>query len=208
MKYLITVFLTVLLIITSPLASGSAEHSKVVPLKEGVLLAASPKLEDPNFIHTVILLVSYGKEGALGLIINRPSGIDLKQLFPYIEGFEKGVFHVYLGGPVERNTMSVLFTTDTAPKGALKVLEGLYFTYDKDVLVPVLQNQEPKNKTRVYAGFASWAHGQLEQEIIHGAWVTMEANQDTVFTENPLRIWPSIFPIPADDNLVQLIRTQ
>lgn len=204
MKNSITILLTALYILTNTLVAGSAEQRKAVSLKQGVLLIATPKLEDPNFIHTVILVVSYGREGAFGLIINRPSGIDLKKIFPYLDGVADGAYPVYLGGPVEQDNMSILFTTDTPPKGARKVSGNLYFAYDKNILVPELQHRNPNNKMRVYAGSAGWAHGQLEYEIMRGAWLTIEANQDIIFTENPFKVWPSIFPIRSDDNLVQL----
>ncbi len=202
MKYSIAVLMAILCMIVNSLAAGSNDDRVAVPLKQGVFLVATPELEDPNFIHTVILLVSYGKEGALGLVINRPSGIDLKKIFPYIEGIEEGAFPIYLGGPVERANMSMLFTSDALPKGAQKVFDNLYFTYDKAVIVPVLQHRNLDIRVRVYAGVAGWAHGQLEQEIMHGMWTTLKANQETVFTENPFKIWPSIFRIPTEDNLV------
>lgn len=204
MKNSITILLTALYILTNTLVSGAVEQRKAVPLKQGVLLIATPKLEDPHFIHTVILVVSYGGEGAFGLIINRPSGIDLKKIFPYLDGIADSAFPVYLGGPVQQDSMSILFTTDTPPEGAKKISENLYFAYDKNILVPALQHSNQNNKIRIYAGSAGWAHGQLEHEIMSGAWLTIEANQDIIFTENPFKIWPSVFPIRTDDNLVQL----
>ncbi len=196
--------MTIFCMMVNPPTAGSDDARAAVPLRQGVFLVATPKLEDPNFIHSVILLVSYGREGALGLIINRPSGMDMKKIFPYLEGIEEGVFPIYLGGPVERTNMSLLFISDAPPKGVLRVSDHLYFTYDKEAMIPVLQHRNSNNKVRVYAGFAGWAHGQLEHEIMQGIWTTMEADQETVFTENPFKIWPSIFPIRTDDNLVQL----
>lgn len=204
MKYLMTLFLILIYITVSPLSFISADNRMGVPLRQGVLLIATPKLEDPNFIHTVILLVSYGREGSLGLIINRPSGIDLKKIFPYLEGIEERVFPIYLGGPVERMNMSILFVSDTPPKGVLRVSDNLYFTHDKDIMIPVLQHRNSNDKVRVYAGFAGWGHGQLEHEIMQGIWTTMESDQETVFTKNPFKIWPSIFKVPTEDNLVRL----
>lgn len=198
MKYSIALFAAFLYVMAGALEVSSSDTRKPVPLRQGVFLVATPELRDPHFIHTVVLLVSYGKEGARGVIINRPAGIDLKEVFPYIEGVEEGIFPIYLGGPVERDTMAMLFTSDKSLEGALKVFDNLYFTYSRDLIIPMLQEQNPDEKIRVFAGFAGWFHGQLEREIKQGAWITVEADLATVFTEDPFRIWPSIFKIPED----------
>ncbi len=197
MKHIITV-LVIAFIIVNPLLAGSYDKRTTVPLKQGVLLVATPELSDPNFIHTVILLVSYGKEGALGLIVNRPAGIHLKQALPEIEGIGKEIFPVYPGGPVNRDILFILFTSDEPPGGAQKIFDHLYFADRRDVIIPMLESQNIKNKVRVYAGYAGWASGQLEHEIMRGSWITMEGNLETVFTDDPYSIWPSIFKIPED----------
>lgn len=194
--------LMITLLVVSPLSAGAYDNKMAVPLRPGIFLVATPALEDPNFIHTVILVVSYGKDGTVGLVINRPSGLSLQRVLPDLKGIEKRPLPLYLGGPVSRNSLYVLFTSDHPPPGAQKVFDRIYFSNRKDVLTPLLQEQDLSNKVRVYAGLAGWFHGQLEQEVRRGAWVTMEADPKMVFTDNPLSIWPSIFKI-REDLLVQ-----
>ena len=194
--------LMITLLVVSPLSAVAYDNKMAVPLRPGVFLVATPALEDSNFIHTVILLVSYGKDGTVGLVINRPSGISLQRVLPDLKGIEKRSLPLYLGGPVSRNSLYVLFTSDHPPPGAQKVFDRIYFADRKDVITPLLQEQDLSNKVRVYAGLAGWFHGQLEQEVRRGAWVTMEADPKMVFTDNPLSVWPSIFKI-REDLLVQ-----
>ena len=196
--------LMIAVVVLSPMTAGAYDNKMAVPLRPGVFLVATPALEDSNFIHTVILLVSYGKDGTVGLVINRPSGISLQRVLPDLKGIEKRSLPLYLGGPVSRNSLYVLFTSDHPPPGAQKVFDRIYFADRKDVITPLLQEQDLSNKVRVYAGLAGWFHGQLEQEVRRGAWVTMEADSKMVFTDNPLSVWPSIFKIRED----LLVRTK
>ena len=198
MKHTIIFFITALYLIAYPADTISFDKRPTVPLKQGVFLVATPHLTDPNFLHTVVLIVSYGKEGALGLIINRPAYIRLRQLLPDIEGIEKITTPLYIGGPVGRDNINILFTSDKPLDGAQIVFGNLYVTGRKDVIIPVLQNHEPDSKVRAYAGFAGWAPGQLEHEISRGSWITIEADLKTIFTDDPFRIWPSIFTIPEE----------
>ena len=194
--------LVIAVVVLCPMTSGAYDDKMSVPLRPGIFLVATPLLEDSNFIHTVILLVSYGKDGTVGLVINRPSGLSLQQALPDLKGIEKKSLPLYLGGPVTPDSLYVLFTSDRLLQGAKKVFDRIYFADRKDVITPLLQDQESNDKVRVYAGLAGWFHGQLEQEMKRGAWVTMEADPKMVFTDNPLSIWPSIFKI-REDLLVQ-----
>lgn len=190
--------LMIAVVVLTPLAVRAYDDKMAVPLRPGIFLVATPLLEDSNFIHTVILLVSYGKDGTVGLVINRPSGVPLQQVLPDLKGIEKRSLPLYLGGPVTPDSLYILFTSDHPARGAKKVFDRIYFADQKEVIIPLLQDQESKNKVRIYAGLAGWFHGQLEQEMKRGAWVTMEAAPKMIFTDNPLSIWPSIFNIRED----------
>ena len=193
-----TLLVTVLFAAVNPLPAGVRDHTRPAPLKEGVFLVATPLLGDPHFIHTVILLVSYGKEGALGLVINRSAGVHLGQIFPDIEWIKKGDFSLYSGGPVNRNNLFILFSSDNPPLEAQKVFGDVYFSSRKDVILSVLHEGDPDRKIRVYAGCAGWAPGQLEQEMARGSWIAVEADPEMIFTDDPYKIWPSIFRMPED----------
>jgi putative transcriptional regulator len=163
------------------------------PLRPGIFLLSSPRLQDPNFLRTVVFLISYGKEGASGLIINRPTEISLAQAIPDLEGTEKLSKPVYFGGPVSTNLILVLLRSDSSLEGARKVLANIYFTASRKILTDALGNPDPDNKVRVYAGYSGWAPMQLDAEFVRGDWVTMDADPGAVFAEDPSKIWPAFF---------------
>jgi putative transcriptional regulator len=176
-------------------ASAIDENRFVTQLKAGVFLFAVPELRDPNFLHTVVLLVKYEKQGATGLIINRPMEIPLDEVLKDIEGIEGVTLPLYFGGPVSRERMLVLLRSPKPPQGAEKVFEDVYFTLSRDALIETLKSQNPDKVLRVYAGYAGWGAGQLDHEIRRGDWVVAKADPEKVFTEDPTEIWPEIFKI-------------
>ena len=178
-----------------PAKAISSDIHETVPLEQGVLLVAKPHLSDPNFIHSVILLVSYGKEGATGLVLNKPAYIQLRDLVPELKGLKGAAIPIFKGGPVSAGDIYILFTSDTPKEGALQVFDNVSFTGRKEMILSLLQDKPLSTKVRVYAGHAGWAPGQLEHEIMRGDWVTIKADVKMIFAEEPARIWPSIFPI-------------
>ena len=163
------------------------------PLRPGIFLFSSPRLQDPNFLHTVVFLISYGKEGASGLIINRPTKIPLSEAIPDLEGTEKLSKPIYFGGPVNTNLMLVLLRSDSSLEGARKVLGNIYFTASRKILTDVLGNPDPDKRVRVFAGYSGWAPKQLDAEFVRGDWVIQDADPGAVFSEDPSKIWPAFF---------------
>lgn len=172
-------------------ASGPAQTGE--PLRSGVFLFSSPRLHDPNFLHTVVLLISYGNDGASGLIINRPTDIPLVKAIPHLEGIEKFSKPIYFGGPVSTNMMLVLLRSTSSLEGAKNVLGDIYFTASRKILTDALGNPDPEKRVRVYAGYAGWAPKQLDAEFVRGDWVIMDADPGAIFSEAPGKIWPAFF---------------
>ncbi len=198
MRRLIVVFMIAAQILAVSMPAAGFNSKKDVPLKQGVFLVAKPELIDLNFIHTVILLISHGKDGALGLIINRPTEITIQQVIPDIKEPKNAVPNIYFGGPVNRNNLFVLFTSDKKLEGALNPLGKVYFSGSKDVILSLLQKEDKKNKARIYAGYAGWLPNQLEFEIKRGSWIIAEASEEMLFSDFPKNIWPSIFKRPEE----------
>ena len=191
-------FIVVLFLVAAPAETISYDNHEAVPLQQGVFLVAKPHLNDPNFIQSVILLVSYGKEGAMGLVINKPAYIQMRHLVPELKGMKGAAIPIYKGGPVSINDINILFTSDTPKEGALQVFDNVNFTGRKEVILSLLQDKPLNTKVMVYAGHAGWAPGQLEHEIRRGDWITIKADVSKIFAEEPARIWPSIFKIRED----------
>ncbi len=195
MRNILCLVVVLLYLVAVPEETLSSDNHETVPLQQGVFLVAKPHLSDPNFIHSVILLVSYGKEGATGVVINKPAYIQLRHFVPELKGFIGTAIPVYKGGPVSISDINILFTSDTPEEGAMPVFDNVFFTGRKERILSLLHEKQLNANVRVYAGFAGWAPGQLEHEIMRGDWITIKADVKKIFSEEPARIWPSIFTI-------------
>lgn len=148
----------------------------------GKLLLATPQLLDPNFYRTVILLVQHDEEGAVGIVLNRPTSEKVESHLPeWAESAaEPGLVHY--GGPVDPEVaIGVALTTDGMSTGvpglSLVDLSGSPGTRDTPV--------------RVYSGYSGWGSGQLESEITMGSWYLVQASPDDPF-EDPEAQWNRI----------------
>ena len=144
---------------------------------QGNLLVASPKLGDPNFFRTVVLMVRAGEEGALGLILNRPSETPLKKVWGNVSespcSTEAVIYH---GGPCAGPLMAI-HTEEFLSES--EVLPNLYFATAKDKIEHLVL--KPEGAARFYAGYAGWNSGQLDLELAEGAWFQAPAKLEHVF---------------------------
>lgn len=157
----------------------------------GRLLVATPVLGDPNFDRTVVLLLEHGEQGALGVVLNRPSPTDVTVPFPGWLAHVAAPPVVFTGGPVAPAAAIGLARTglDAEADGWAPLL-GRLGTVDlsrdpDDLPVPV-------EVLRVFAGYAGWEAGQLEGEIEAGAWFVVEARAEDAFSTAPARLWRTV----------------
>lgn len=174
------------------LAFDSREQVGIKDLKKGVFLIAESKLYDPHFSRSVILLLMYEKQGALGLIINRSTDIPLEQALPGLKGAERLSSPLFYGGPVGRNHVTALLRTDKLPEGVKKVFDNVYVIEDMRPLIEVIQGPDPDKKVRIYSGYAGWGPGQLDGEVARRDWIIVTADQDIIFSENPSGAWEEL----------------
>ena len=163
----------------------------------GRLLVATPQLLDPNFARTVILLLQAADEdGALGLVLNRPTGTEVGEVLDAWHPHAAAPGVVFTGGPVQPNAAICLgHGRPGAPAVAsYSVLEGspgtAFGTVDldaepADVLTAV-------SEVRVFAGYAGWGGGQLEAEVDDGSWWVLDALPSDAFTDRPDRLWGEV----------------
>lgn len=147
---------------------------------KGHLLIASPKLTDPNFRQSVVLIVQHDEGGALGLVLNRPSETLLSQAWEQVSGvpcLAEGYLHH--GGPCEGPLMVV--HTD-ASSSDVEIATGLYFSAEKESVQRLASLGE--GPMRFFVGYAGWSAGQLESELEEGAWLTAPASPEAVFAED------------------------
>lgn len=147
-------------------------------------LIAMPAMADPHFAKTLTLVCEHNENGALGVIINRPTDLDLRGLLeqvritPQAEGFRS--MPVHFGGPVQVDRGFVLHQPVGAWQSTLKVGDDIGLTTSKDVLEAVARGEGPP-QILVTLGYAGWAPGQLEHELAQNAWLTVPARTDILF---------------------------
>jgi putative transcriptional regulator len=171
-------------------ASHGPWNNCVMPSLRGRLLVATPPLADPNFDRTVILLLEQGDEGALGIVLNRPSDKGLDQALPDWNRFASAPAVVFVGGPVAPEAVIALARGQPrASDGWVSVLDDLGSVdigRDPDSTVAEV------HALRVFVGYSGWAPGQLEDELAKGAWFVVEALPSDPFASDPSALWSDV----------------
>jgi len=143
----------------------------------GHLLIASRKLLDPNFNRTVVLLIQHSDEGALGVVVNRPTSKTVEDLWREVGDSPcRSPEAVHLGGPVSGPIMCI--HTDPG-LGEAEIVPGVFFAATKENLDQLVSQQE--HPFKIFVGHAGWGAGQLESELAEGAWLTAAADSEYVF---------------------------
>ena len=165
-----------------------AQSDKLRDLAKGKLLIAGRQLRDPNFHETVVLLLDYSREGAMGLVVNRDTGVSLSALLPEAETWQHRQFTLFIGGPVARTQMFMLFRSRDEAEGTKHVFDDVHVSSSQDVVEKILGASQEKS-FRLCAGYAGWSPGQLDAEVASGAWHIVPATADTVFDPHPSQVW-------------------
>ena len=157
----------------------------------GMFLLAAPRLRDPNFAQTVVLLLEYDETGALGLVINRPTEASLHDVLatplPNSEGHA-----VFAGGPVDLRRLIALLRSPVAVDGAERLFGDVHASGSMDTLRRMLERDGHAADVHAYLGYAGWAPGQLDAEIARGDWIVAPADAESVFDTPPVDVWPNL----------------
>jgi putative transcriptional regulator len=158
---------------------------------KGRLLVATPVLDDPNFARTVVYMIEHHDEGALGLVLNRPSYEQLTEPLDRWAEVQSAPRRVFSGGPVEPDALIALARTTVdaaetdgdylAPIGA--AIASADLAADPALVAGAI------NALRVFRGYAGWSPGQLEMEIATGSWLVLDSDATDVFTDDPDELW-------------------
>jgi putative transcriptional regulator len=167
-----------------------------VDLLRGRLLVATPNIGDPNFARTVVLLIEHGDEGALGVVLNRPSDVEVVEHLPGWADVVASPPVVFVGGPVSPNAALCVAKVDAGHE----VLQGdgdgwdplvgavgtVDLTLDPDEVMPGVE------AVRIFAGYAGWAPQQLEAEIADGGWFVVDALPLDPLSPLPEGLWRAV----------------
>jgi putative transcriptional regulator len=156
----------------------------------GQLLLASPALMDPNFRRAVILVSVHSEEGAMGVVLNRPSEVTVSEAVPQLEQTVAEREPVYVGGPMQPSSIVFLAEFLDPTLAGLLVLGRIGFPAPD---AGIEELTEATARRRVFAGYAGWGEGQLDAELDQGDWIAHNsAVPDDVFCEAPEDLWSSV----------------
>ena len=160
-------------------------------LARGKLLIATPQIRGGTFSRTVILLLDYNPNGAMGLILNRPTEVPLIEVLPELENLRERPDVLHFGGPVAKNRVFLLHGSPSPlQENSARLIDGVYLGGNPEVLKHTLkQGESADQRFRVYAGYAGWAAGQLEGEVLNGDWQVYWGDAATVFEKSPIEMW-------------------
>src|SRR5262249_54631218 len=155
-------------------------------------LTATPSLTDPEFFRTVVFLIEHDETGSVGVIVNRPSHTPVGQILPDWQDVMSEPAVVFNGGPVQRDgALGLGLLAGSAAAGAgLRAVSGGLALVDLDA--DPGEVSVAAASLRVFAGHAGWAVGQLEAEIIEGAWFVVAGGLDDVFSQRPGALWKTV----------------
>lgn len=157
---------------------------------KGQLLLDSGQLSGSFFQRTVVLICQHDAEGAFGLVLNRTTGNKVGEIIVADLPDSLKECPLYLGGPVQPNALSFLHTDSFIPDA--NVLPNLSLGHSLDALVDVGESFSPEKKVKMFAGYAGWSPGQLENEMKRKAWLTYPASLELVFQTPPDKLWQTV----------------
>ncbi len=149
----------------------------------GQLLVAAPILRDPNFHRTVVLVAEHGEEGAMGLVLNRPTDTPVGTALPELAPLAGEAEPVYVGGPVALESVLAIAELDDPDDASELLFDTVGFVQEPDVAAV---------RGRIFVGYAGWSAGQLEAELEEESWLVLPAEPDDLFSDDPDGLWSAV----------------
>lgn len=155
----------------------------------GRLVVATPSLTEPNFSRTVIFMLDHNDEGGLGVVLNRPSTVDVATALPGWDALATAPPKMFVGGPVQPEAV-VALAASTMETAALQPVGGGIAVVDLRADAALVAANVVG--VRLFAGYAGWGGGQLEDEIEAGGWFVIDGQPQDVFTTDPEGLWVGV----------------
>ena len=156
----------------------------------GRLLVATPELQDPNFARAVVLVLEHGVDGALGLVLNRPTDTTVASALPAWAGHAAAPGVIFVGGPVQPDAAIGLARHGAGePDGLVPLFGGLGtvdLERDPDSVSPAVDT------VRVYVGYSGWGPGQLDGELAADGWYVVDVDADDPWSSRPDGLWRAV----------------
>jgi putative transcriptional regulator len=154
-------------------------------------LVATPRLVDPDYRGTVLLVVPIENNRHVGIIVNRPTGRPLSSYFPEHAPSKAVRDPVYFGGPMLRQALFAMVHMDHTPgPGSIQMMKELFLATQGAVVDRIIE--ATPNEARYYVGYVAWRPGELRSEVDRGLWYVLDADPDLVFRKDPAAIWEEL----------------
>jgi putative transcriptional regulator len=166
----------------------TAQSKRPEDLAQGKILVTPRDAPDPHFAESVILLAKYDQNGAVGLMVNRRTEVAVSRVLKEIQAAAKHSELVFVGGPVELDTVMALARSPKPPEGAASVRGDIHFLMSKAALEKALAGPD-SNNLHIYLGYCGWGPHQLENEVNLGGWYVFDHGEDLAFDSDPGTLW-------------------
>ncbi len=164
---------------------------------KGQLLLDGGNLQGSWFHRTVVLVCQHDADGAFGLVLNKDSGRKVGEALVADLPEQLKDMRLFVGGPVQPTAMSFLHTDDYLPEA--NVLANLNLSHSLDELVDLGNSYSQTQRIRLFAGYAGWSPGQLDDELKRKAWLVHPASVPLVFDASPTELWRQILLTKGPD---------
>lgn len=173
----------------NPLDYTIKAMNKLLP-KKGRLLLAEPFMDDPHFKRSVVLLTEYNNDGAFGFILNKPLELTINKAILDFPEFDAIIF---MGGPVQPDSLFFIHTQGVLIEGSLNIGNGLYWSGNFDQLKQLIKdNQIFPNEIKFFLGYSGWDFDQLSDEIDEESWIISNLNSKKIKDLNEKDLWKKI----------------
>jgi putative transcriptional regulator len=172
------------------------------PLR-GRFLVATRRLEGSFFSKTVIFLLNHSDQGSSGVVINRPSHINLSTAFSDVNELQNNNDTVYTGGPVGLNGFLILIQSDGKPQGSQSLTGNLHVGTSIETLKYIYNQSGTDEQVRVFFGYAGWRPSQLMSEVENGSWHVMTGDTGLIFDNNSDGLWDKFMQMKAHESKKQ-----
>ena len=165
------------------------ENENKIPAPGSVLIS-EPFMPDNNFKRSVVLLCEHQEDGSVGFILNRPLGIRINEA---IESFPEFDAELYLGGPVQTDTLHYIHRIPELIEGSVEVMDGLYWGGNFENIKILIENgQLDADQIRFFLGYSGWGEGQLLEEMKERSWIVSQTDPVTIFSHDIDNLWKHV----------------
>jgi len=164
---------------------------QLVEPSRGDLLISEPYLPDPNFDRTVVLICENDENGTIGFVLNKKAHVSLTDVMDDLSGTQADLF---VGGPVQQDTLHFIHRSDELKDQANQVIEGLYWGGDYDKLASLINTHKLNNDDiRFFVGYSGWSEGQLLSELQEKSWIVFQnPSPELIFDTDAEGLWQAV----------------